>query len=328
MTLHNIDAGPPTCHPSFSPRHAPVITVEPGDDVEIRNIPDVSWGIEAPASPTSPRRRLDGADPSGPCLCGPIGVRGARAGATLAIAIESVETGQWGYTWAGGRDWPDAALFERLAVADQSPALLRWRIDAPAGACINQHGHRVPLAPFHGCIGLAHAPGAMPPPNPWHPRRTGGNIDCRHLTAGSTLLLPIECDGALLYLGDTHAAQGDGELSGMAIECMATRTRLRLSLSKRPLAGPAALTPDGLVVLGFGEGLDAAIAEAVRGLLDLIGPALGLERAEALGMASVSAHMHVTQLVNGVVGAHALLPARFAEANGIDLPESLGLRGG
>jgi acetamidase/formamidase len=319
MKAHTIHATPETCHASFSPERTPVVSVEPGHTVELFDIPDVTWGVEGPTSPTASRRRMEPNDRSGPCVCGPIAVRGARAGGTLVVRIEAIETGDWGYTWAGSREIGSSGLNEAVGVADEPEALLRYRIDRDAGMCVNQHGHRVALSPFHGCIGTAHAPGLEPAPDPWHPRRTGGNMDCRHLVAGSTLLLPIEADGALLSVGDTHAAQGDGELGGMAIECMATRSRLRLSLDECPVDGPIALTPDGLVVLAFAERMDQAIAGAVSGLLDLLGPALGLGRAEALALASSAAHARVTQVVNGVVGAHALLPAGFLGENRIEL---------
>ena len=317
--MHTIHAAPETCRGSFSPDHAPVGEVRPGDVVEILKVPDVTWGVEGPTSPTAPRRRMEPNDRSGPCVCGPIAVRGARAGGTLVVRIESIETGDWGYTYAGSREIGNVALNERIGVADLDAGQLRYRIDRAAGVCVNQHGHRVRLAPFHGCIGTAHVPGLEPVPNPWHPRRTGGNMDCRHLVAGTTLLLPIEADGALLSVGDTHAAQGDGELGGAAIECMAARTRLRLSLSDRPVDGPIALTPDGLVVLAFGEDLDAAIGGAVGRLIDVMVAALGIGRAEALALASAAAHVRVTQVVNGVVGAHAMAPAEFLRENKVDL---------
>jgi acetamidase/formamidase len=258
-------------------------------------------------------------------VCGPVAVRGARPGGTLAVRIESVETSEWGYTFAGSREMPNVALSERLGVADEPIGLLHWRLDRRAGAWVDQHGHRVASAPFHGCIGVAHAPGLEPAPDPWRPRRTGGNLDCRHLVAGSTLLLPIEAEGALLSIGDTHGAQGDGELGGMAIECMAARTRLTLSLLDRPVEEPVALTPAGLIVLGLGERMDEAVQDAASRMLDLLVSVLGVTRSEALALASCAMDVRVTQVVNGAVGAHALLPAAFLLENGIDLGVRLGV---
>lgn len=325
MRVHTIHGSPASCHASFAPERAPAAVVDPGDTIELREIPDVTWGVEGPTSPTAPRRRLEGCDRSGPCLCGPIAVRGARAGGTLVVEIEEVATGDWGYTWAGSAGVGNVAFNERIGVGDGAPALLRWRIDLDAGVWVNQHGHRVRSSPFHGCIGVAHAPGLDPTPDPWRPRRTGGNMDCRHLVAGSTLLLPIEAEGALLSVGDTHGAQGDGEIGGMAIECMAARTRLRLSLSERRVDGPVALTPDGLIVLGFADAMEEAMAAAVSGLLDVLGAALGLGRSEALALASAAADVRVTQIVNGTAGAHALLPASFIAESGIDVRDCLAL---
>jgi acetamidase/formamidase len=153
----------------------------------------------------------------------------------------------------------------------------------------------------------------MPPPEPGEhptapPRRWGGNIDCKLLVAGSTLYLPIPIDGALLSAGDGHAAQGDGEVSGTAIECPLERARLTLSVrDDLELRMPIARTPDAWLAFGFDEDLDTAARVAVETLLDLMERELQTDRKHALALASVAADVHVTQIVNGAVGVHAVL---------------------
>ena len=124
----------------------------------------------------------------------------------------------------------------------------------------------------------------MPPAEPGRhstipPRWHGGNLDCRELVAGSTLYLPIPVDGALLSVGDGHAAQGDGEVGGTAIECPMERIDLTLDLrdssSTAPLTTPVADTPAGWVCMGVGDDLDEAAAEAMDAMLDLLGPGTG-----------------------------------------------------
>jgi acetamidase/formamidase len=140
------------------------------------------------------------------------------------------------------------------------------------------------------------------------PRPCGGNIDCRELVAGSTLWLPIEVDGALLSTGDGHAAQGDGEVSGTAIECPMDRVDLTLTLrDDLPLATPLARTPAGWIAMGFHEDLDEAALIALEAIVDLIAREHGLGRADALALASVAVDLRVTQIVNQVKGVHALL---------------------
>ena len=141
------------------------------------------------------------------------------------------------------------------------------------------------------------------------PRRTGGNMDCKELIAGSTLYLPIELDGGLFSVGDGHAVQGDGEISVTAIECPMERVDLTFEvLENMPLAMPVANTPAGWIALGFHADLDEAAALAVEGMLGLMKRLHGLERLDALALASLVVDLRVTQMVNEVRGVHAVLP--------------------
>ena len=136
----------------------------------------------------------------------------------------------------------------------------------------------------------------------------GGNIDCRELTARSTLYLPVTVPGALLCLGDGHAAQGDGEVAGTAIECAMT-TELELDLvAARPAPGIHAETPAGRITFGFAEDLDEAMADALDAMLAWMGHLLGMDKAAALALASPVLSLRVTQVANDVWGVHALLP--------------------
>ena len=152
----------------------------------------------------------------------------------------------------------------------------------------------------------------MPPPEPGEhsttpPRRWGGNIDCKELVAGTTLYLPIPVDGALLMAGDGHGAQGDGEVSGTAIECPLERAELTLGVEDRELRSPIARTVDSWLAFGFDEDLDAAAEQATEAVLDLMERELGASRKEALALASVAVDLRVTQVVNQVKGVHAVL---------------------
>jgi acetamidase/formamidase len=153
----------------------------------------------------------------------------------------------------------------------------------------------------------------MPPPKPGihptgPPRAWGGNLDCKELVAGTTLFLPIPVDGALFSAGDGHARQGDGEVSSTAIECPLERAQLSLSLrDDLKLAAPVARTPDSWLAFGLGEDLDEAAANATESMLELMERELGLERRDALALASVVVDLRVTQVVNGVLGVHAVL---------------------
>jgi acetamidase/formamidase len=154
----------------------------------------------------------------------------------------------------------------------------------------------------------------MPPAEPGvhptaPPRATGGNIDCKELVAGSTLYLPVAVPGGLFSVGDGHALQGDGESSTTAIECPMDRVTLTFGL--RPdmrLTTPRANTPAGWITLGFDENLQEATMIALSAMLDLMVEQHDLTRLQALALASLVVDLHVTQIVNGVRGVHAILP--------------------
>jgi acetamidase/formamidase len=161
------------------------------------------------------------------------------------------------------------------------------------------------LSPFLGVLG-------MPPDEPGRhstgpPRRSGGNIDCKELVAGTTLYLPISVDGALFSAGDGHGAQADGEASGTAIECPVERAQLTLELSDLELRSPIARTPDSWIAFGFDDDLDLAAEEAMATMLDLMERERGWDRGYALALASLAVDLRVTQIVNGAKGVHAVL---------------------
>jgi acetamidase/formamidase len=161
------------------------------------------------------------------------------------------------------------------------------------------------LAPFLGVLG-------MPPPEPGvhstvPPRRWGGNIDCKELVPGSTLYLPIPVDGALFSAGDGHAAQGDGEVAGWAIE---TPVEARMTLDvhdELPLEWPIARTAGAWLAFGFDEDLGQAARIALAGILGVMKRELDIAGGDALVLASVGVDLRITQVVNETSGVHAVL---------------------
>jgi acetamidase/formamidase len=260
----------------FSREYEPVVTVDPGEPVAFSS-PAAFWHWEPDVQEPKP-------EGAGHPLYGPIEVRGARAGGTLAVHIEEVTPRNWGATFA-----PELKLL--------------WALEGDTW--VGERGARVRAAPFLGVIG-------MPPPEPGEhptgpPRKWGGNIDCKLLVAGTTLYLPIPVDGAYVMAGDGHGAQGDGEVSGTAIECPVERARLTFELSDLELSSPIARCGDAWVTFGFGEDLGAAADQCLATMLDLMERELDLDRNHALALASVGVDLAVTQIVNGAKGVHAIL---------------------
>jgi acetamidase/formamidase len=298
MAVHEIPLERSTLHGHFSSELAPVLRIDSGDTIAFSCL-DAGWHVE-PGTTFEPR---DGELDAGHPLVGPIEVSGARAGQTLEVGIDRVVPGAWG--WCAAGDW-SSPLNERLGLVEDG-VLLRWQLDAERGVGVDDRGREVDLAPFLGVMG-------MPPADPGvhstaPPRASGGNIDCKELVPGTQLFLPIAVEGALFSAGDCHARQGDGEVSQIAIECPLERAELTLTVRDAPaLETPIAWTPGAWLTFGFDEDLDEAAATAIDAMLELLGREHGLERADALALASLVVDLRVTQVVNGAKGVHAVLP--------------------
>jgi acetamidase/formamidase len=279
VAAHELPLEARCLHGHFSRDLESVVEIEPGDSVSF-SAPNHAWDLGPGEAVPPPRAELD----EGHALAGPIAVRGAKAGQTLVVQVDSVEPGAWGVTHGGDGH------------------ALHWELSGGIGRAL---GREVRLAPFLGVMG-------MPPPEPGvhptrPPRRYGGNMDCKELVGGTTLFLPIPVDGALFSAGDGHAAQGDGEISGTAIE---TPVRAQVTLSVRDdlrIEWPLARIDGAWIALGFDEDLGRAAGFAVDGILGVMDRELGLTGADARALASVAVDLRVTQLVNGVQGVHAVL---------------------
>ncbi|MEC5198205.1 acetamidase/formamidase [Arthrobacter sp. PL16] len=301
MATHRLLAQQATATQVLSRDTAPVLTIEPGDRVIVESLD--AWGhLERQSAPgaTTPYRFPDR---RGHALTGPIEVAGTTAGDVLALRFDAVETADWGWTAGGSRD---DAFAHSLGIEGSEPAWLLWDLDRDAGTGTNQHGHTVRLAPFLGVVGL---PPVEPGEHSTTPPRAagGGNIDCRELTAGSTLFLPVTVPGALLHLGDGHAAQGDGEVGGTAIECGMTTTLTVDVVRDAPLSSIHALTPTARITFGFDADLNRATAEALGAMLTWLQQLYGLERKTALALASSVVDLRITQIANRTWGVHAVL---------------------
>ncbi|MGZ4659075.1 MAG: acetamidase/formamidase family protein, partial [Blastococcus sp.] len=228
-----------------------------------------------------------------------VSIRGAEPGDTLEVQILALQPGDWGWT---------AVLPGLGLLADDFPAGFVRTFDLRERTHVAvAPGVRVPAAPFLGTLGTH--PGGPAEAAPFPPHRGGGNIDNRHLVAGSTLWLPVWLEGALFSCGDPHAAQGDGEVCVSAVECDMLAT-LRFRLHKRSITAPAYDVPAGnhdrnaLGYLGT-MGIDADLHEgarlAVRAMLDRLTDERGLTREDAYVLASLAGDLHIHEIVDAGV---------------------------
>ncbi|HZZ95604.1 MAG TPA: acetamidase/formamidase family protein [Jatrophihabitantaceae bacterium] len=298
----SIEARGSALHGVFDRAISPVLTIEAGDTVRAETL-DAWWsaGPYTGGAPDERARVPEHTADAGHALTGPIAIRGAVPGRTLAVRIDSVTPGTYGATVTGGRP----TVFNVRSGIESVCTVHAWELDVDALTGRNQFGHTVALRPFMGVMGVA--PAAPGPHSTIPPRRTGGNLDCKELVAGSTLYLPIAVDGALFSVGDGHAAQGDGEVAGTAIECPMT-VELTFDVVDLPIDTPVADTPAGWVTMGVADTLDDACYRALNAMYDLMQRRFELDRADAVALASVVVDTRVTQIVNQVVGVHAVLP--------------------
>lgn len=281
---------------------APALTATPGETILFQCL-DSSGGQLGPRSTVEDVGALDFGKINP--VSGPIYVDGAKPGDVLKVTIDSftpqLREGA-GFGWTA-----NIPGFGLLADQFKDPALTVWKFDAASmePALFGQHG-RVPLKPFAGTIG--NAPAAAGHHSVVPPRRVGGNLDIRDLAAGTTLYLPVEVDGALFSVGDTHAAQGDGEVCGTAIESPFDVV-LTLDLIKdQPLKTPRFTTPGPVtrhldakgyeVTTGIGPDLWAAATDAVANMVDLLCATQKLNPIDAYMLVSTCGDLRISEIVD------------------------------
>ena len=281
---------------------APAQRVEPGQTI-LFHCHDSSAGQLGPSSTVADVAGLDFGKINP--VSGPIWVEGAEPGDALKITLDSfAPQTQGGKGWGWTANIPGFGL-----LADQftDPALHIWSYEADTltPAMFGKEG-RVPLKPFAGTIGNALAEKGLHSIVP--PRRVGGNLDIRDLAAGTTLYLPVEVAGALFSVGDTHAAQGDGEVCGTAIESPMD-VILTLDLVKGAnLKTPRFTTPGPVtrhldakgyeVTTGIGPDLMTASRDAVANMVDFLCATRGMAAVDAYMLVSTCGDLRISEIVD------------------------------
>jgi acetamidase/formamidase len=300
---HYLNPTPQTVHwGHFNASIPAVLQVESGDEVVIDTF---SGGMSEVADPSlfRPEHRLivdTVPQIMGPhILTGPVHVKGAEPGDTLEVRILDIElTTDWGWNiirplkGALPEDFPN--LSRRVIPIDRQTNMARlpWGVD-------------VPLRPFFGIIGVA------PPPayglvSSVEPREYGGNIDNKEFIPGTSLFLPVFVPGANLSVGDGHAVQGDGEVCLTALEtCL--KGRFQVIVHKQSLNFPRAITPTHYISMGMDVDLDDAAKQALRNMIKWLTEIKPWTAEEAYVFCSLACDLHVTQLVDGNKGIHAMV---------------------
>jgi acetamidase/formamidase len=243
--------------------------------------------------------------PSGHLLVGPIFVEGAEPGDTLEVRIlHVIPRIPYGMTsGAPGRGG--------LADVVPRPFAKVIHLDLERNAAIFDHNVEIPLGPFMGVMATCPPESEGPYPKSSPPGAFGGNLDCKELVAGSTLYLPVFRSGALFYTGDSHAAQGDGEVTITAVETANTCTLQFIVHKGKKLAAPRAETPMHYLAFGLDPDLGKAMHRAILETIDFLKEKQGYDFFDAYALASIGVDFRVTQVVDGTLGIHSMIPKKL-----------------
>jgi acetamidase/formamidase len=310
----------------FSATKKPVLTIKSGETVSIDGGGGSRWGegdanawlkennipltLEtAPALAETVRvlketKRAEGI-PGGHLMVGPIYIEDAEPGDSIEVRILSVVP-RIPYGTVSG-------MPGRGGLPDLVPVPFSFvvMLDLARNAGVFTDGVEVPLAPFMGVMGTCPPDSEGPTRRSGPPGLFGGNLDCKELKAGATLYLPVFQKGALFYTGDSHAAQGDGEVTISAIETANTATFQFILHKGKTLKGPRAETATHYLTFGLDPDLDAAMRNATIESIEFLKEKQGYDFRRAFALSSIAVDFRVTQVVDGTVGVHGMIPKKL-----------------
>jgi acetamidase/formamidase len=289
----------------LDPTKPPILTVDSGDVVVYENtwthfLNKMQPGVDIDALAAM---RADNPGRGVHSIIGPIAVAGAKPGDVIQLRMLRLETIGFG----ANLHYP--GKLGTGALPDEFPHghVEYFTLDPQRGYVEFDERIRLDMKPFQGTIGLAaEGPGAI---SSVAPGQHAGNIDLKDLTAGSSLFVPVAHPGGLIFTGDSHALQGDGEVNITALETGMKEVRIQVIL--HPGAGwrwPFAETPTHWIAMGLDPNLNEALRVALRNTIDFLTRKAGLSRDRAYSLASLGIDFRVTQMVDVNNGVHAMIP--------------------
>lgn len=304
---HKLAAIPGTVHTGFFDNSlTPALTIDSGDTVSVE-IMMLADGRVRPGISIEEIARLRveyrAKGRSNHSLTGPIYINGAEPGDVLEVSILRLAPYSYGVHYIVPGAMGAGTLPEEFP--EGLARTFEWNQDG--GEVLFQPGVRLPLRPFLGVMAVAPAtPGEV---SSVPPGSHGGNMDLKELTEGATIYLPVFVHGALFSVGDVHALQGDGEVSGTTLETAAKEARLRFVVRKDlRMERPMAETSTHWITMGFHPDLDEAAKIALRDAIQWLVLNKGLSRLDAYSLCCMAVDFRVTQLVDRNKGIHAMIP--------------------
>ena len=287
----------------------PVARLKPGDILETNSVDAFGNAIQKPGDPLS---LVKGDNP----LTGPFYIEGAQPGDTLAVKILDIQVdGNQGVgAFAPGFGALNETTYTPMLHPPLPEKIWLYPIDhatntATFKALDSNFSVKIPLHPFFGCMGVAPAGGEAR--SSIVPAEFGGNMDSPEVSVGNTLYLPVNVAGALLYMGDGHAAMGDGEVAGTAIE-VPLRTRLQINVLKgQKINWPRFENDDTIMAVGAYRPLDDALRIAFTELVGWIHNDYGLSELDTYELLSKVARIHLNEMVDPNYVVVALVEKKY-----------------
>ena len=310
--VHTVESTNETVHLGVFDTLAPILKVDSGDTISFPNTWSHFLNQLQPGVPVDKLADLRKSNPGkGPhSIIGPIAVNGAEPGDVLEVRYKRIRP----FTWAAVFNNP-GSLGTGLLAQDFPQGQVKYvDLDLKSMKTEFAPNINVPLQPFQGTLGLAPPDGYYPPLSPGvtssvPPGPHGGNIDLRELAEGSTLFIPVWKPGALLFTGDSHALQGDGEINLSALETRMQELRIQVVLHKqKSFNWPIAETATHWITLGMDKDLNVAMTLAARNAIKFLAARAHMTELDAYALCSIAASFRVTQVVDIMRGVHAMIP--------------------
>ena len=311
--VHVVESNDKTVHLGvYDTTLEPILKVDSGDIISYPNTWTHFLNKMQPGVPIEAlaKMRVDNPGRGPHSIIGPIYVNGAEPGDVLEVRYKRIQPLDWGGTFNN-----PGSLGTGLLAKDFPEGQVKYmKLDlATMTAEFNSSIH-VPLSPFQGTLGLAPPDGFYPPLSPGvtnsvPPGPHAGNTDLREMSEGSTMFIPVWKPGALIFTGDSHAAQGDGEICLCALETGMKELRIQVVLHKQKnFTWPIAETETHWIMLGLDKDLNVAMMLAARNAIDFLASRANLTKHDAYALCSIAVSFRVTQVVDIVRGVHAMIP--------------------
>ncbi len=318
--VHTVESNNQTVHLGvFDTTLPPIIKIDSGDTVSFPNTWSHFLNQLQPGVPVDKLAQIRVSNPGrGPhSIIGPIFVNGAEPGDVLEIRYKKLLPFNWGAVFNN-----PGTLGTGLLPQDFPQGQVKY-LDLDLKKMKAEFIPRIhiPLKPFQGTLGVAPPDGYYPPVSPGvtssvPPGPHGGNVDLSEMSEGSSMFIPVWKPGALIYTGDSHSVQGDGEINLSALETRMQEMRIQVILHKQKnFSWPIAETPTHWILLGLDKDLNAAMTLAARNAIKFLATRAGLTELDAYALCSIAVSFRVTQVVDIVRGVHAMIPKSLFDAD-------------